>query len=188
MTQWINTKNGYGWLSISLHWLAALSIILMLIIGFRAEILGEAGDRAGRSAVMAWHIGLGALLWLALFARVLASWLQPKPAPVPQARPLMVLASATHQLLLIAILIQLVSGPLAVWSGGRAINVFDLFAIPSPFAERNQGVHEFAEVLHGVGRWAIIVLALLHILAVVKHTFIDKDRVLQRMLAPSEKS
>lgn len=184
MTQWINTKDGYGWISLSLHWLAVLAIILMLILGFRAEMLGEAGDRAGRSAMMAWHIGFGAILWLVLFARVLSSWLQPKPAPVAQARPLMWLATATHQLLLVAILIQLISGPLAIWSGGRAINVFDLFAIPSPFAERNQGAHEFAEVLHAVGRWTIIVLASLHILAVVKHTFIDKDRVLQRMLAP----
>lgn len=185
---WTNSKSGYGWLSITLHWTAAIIIVTMLIIGFRAEMLGDANDRAGRSAVMAWHIGLGALLWLVLFARVIFSWLQPKPAPVEQPRHLMWLASATHQLLLIAILVQIVSGPLAVWSGGRAINVFDLFSIPSPFTERNQGVHEMAEVLHGIGRWAIIVLGSLHILAVVKHTLIDKDRVLQRMLAPAEKT
>jgi len=188
MTQWINTKDGYGWISIALHWLAVIAIVLMLIIGFRADMLGDAGDRAGRAAAMGWHIGLGFFLFVILLARVLSSWLQPKPTPVEQPRHLMWLASATHQLLLIAILIQILSGPLAVWSGGRAINVFDLFAIPSPFAERNEAVHEFAERVHRVGRWAIIVLASLHILAVIKHTFVDKNRVLQRMLAPPEKA
>jgi cytochrome b561 len=188
MTQWTNTKDGYGWISITLHWLAVLAIIIMLAIGFRADMLDDAGDRAGRAAAMGWHIGLGAFVFVLLLVRVLSSWLQPKPAPVEQPRHLMFVATATHQLLLIAILIQIASGPLAVWSGGRAINVFDIFAIPSPFAERNEGVHEFAELLHAVGRWSIIVLASLHILAVVKHAVIDKDRVLQRMLAPPEKS
>jgi len=97
----------------------------------------------------------------------------------------MLLATATHQLLLLAILIQIVSGPLAIWSGGRAINVFDVVSIPSPFAERNQGVHEFAELLHAIGRWSLIVLGSLHVLAVLKHTFIDKDGVLRRMLTPA---
>jgi cytochrome b561 len=186
--QWINTKDGYGWLAIGLHWIAVIIILLMLTIGFRAEALGEAGDRAGRAAAMGWHIGFGALLWLILFARVLSSWVQPRPTPIEQPRHLMWLARATHQLLLIAILIQLISGPLAVWSSGRAIHVFDWLALPSPFAERNQGAHELAGVLHAIGRWSIIVLGTLHILAVVKHTFIDKDRVLQRMLAPPEAS
>lgn len=185
---WLNSKEGYGWLAITLHWLVVIAVILMLSIGFRAEALGEAGDREGRAVAMSWHIGLGAILWLLLFARILSSWLQPKPTPVEQPRHLMWLASATHRLLLVAILIQIVSGPLAVWSGGRAINVFDAFSIPSPFAERNEGVHEVAEVLHAIGRWSIIVLGTLHILAVMKHTFIDKDRVLQRMLAPPEDS
>ncbi len=183
---WINNKAGYGWLSISLHWIVALALVVMLAIGFRAEALGEAGDRAGRAMAMSWHIGLGATLWLILFARVMSSWLQPKPTPIEQPRHLMWIASATHQLLLIAILIQLISGPLAIWSGSNPINVFDAFSIPSPFVARNESVHEFAEALHAVGRWSIIVFATLHILAVVKHTVIDKDGVLQRMLAPPE--
>lgn len=182
--QWMNTKDGYGWLAIALHWLVATGIVVMLVIGFRAEALGEAGDRTGRAAMMGLHIGLGATLWLVLLARVFSSWLQTKPTPAEQAPPFKFLASATHQLLLVAILIQIISGPLAVWSGGRPINVFDIVAIPSPFPERNEGVHELAELLHAIGRWAIIVLASLHVLAVVKHTFVDKDGVLARMLSP----
>jgi cytochrome b561 len=91
-------------------------------------------------------------------------------------------------LLLIGIVIQIVSGPLAVWSGGNPIRVFDWFAIPSPFAERNEGIHEFAEVLHAIGRWTLIVFMGLHVLGVVKHMFVDRDGVLERMIAPKKAS
>jgi cytochrome b561 len=86
--------------------------------------------------------------------------------------------------LLLGILIQIISGPLAVWSGGRAINVFDVFSIPSPFAERNQGIHEIAELMHAVGRWALIVFIGLHVLGALKHIFIDRDGIMRRMIAP----
>jgi cytochrome b561 len=89
-------------------------------------------------------------------------------------------------LLLLAILIQFISGPLAIWSGGRDINVFDLFAIPTPFAERNEAVHEGAEVAHAIGRWMLLSLIVLHVLGALKHAFIDRDGVLRRMLAPAK--
>lgn len=182
--QWTNTKDGYGWISIALHWLAVIAILAMLITGFRAEFLGEAGDRAGRAAMMGLHTGFGATFLIVLLARVVSSWVQVKPTPVEQPRPLMWLAAATHQILLLAILVQIVSGPLAVWSGGRAINVFGLFSLPGPFPERNQDVHEFAELLHAIGRWTIIVAGSLHIVAVVKHA-LERRGVLRRMLAPA---
>jgi len=182
--QWANTKNGYGWISIALHWLALLAILFMLTTGFRADMAGDAGDRATRSMIMGWHIGIGVFVFVILLARVISSYVQPKPTPIDQPAGLKLLAAATHQLLLAAILIQIVSGPLAVWSGGRAINVFDVVSIPSPFAERNEGVHELAEWLHAVGRWALVALISLHVLGALKHVFIDRDGVMRRMLAP----
>lgn len=184
--QWMNTKNGYGWLSISLHWLAAIAVVVMLVTGFQAGFAGDAGDRATRSALMGLHISFGASVALVLLARVFASYAQTRPTPPEQAPVLKFLSNATHQVLLFAILIQVISGPLAVWSGGRAINVFDILAIPSPFAERNQGIHEFAELLHAIGRWALVGAITLHVLGALKHALIDRDGVLKRMLAPAK--
>lgn len=184
--QLTNTRNSYGWLAIALHWIVVIVIAAMLTTGFQAESAGEAGDRAARGALMGLHISIGATFALVLLARVLSSYLQPRPAALEQKQPFKFLASSTHQLLLLGILIQVISGPLAVWSGGRAINVFDVFAIPSPFAARNQGVHEIAELLHAIGRWMLIVLISLHVLATLKHVFVDRDGVLRRMLAPAK--
>lgn len=183
--QWINTRQGYGWLSIALHWLAAAAILFMLWSGFSADFAEDAGDREGRAALMRLHIGFGASVALLLLARVVASYAQPRPQAPEQAPALKLLAVGTHQLLLLAILIQIVSGPLAVWSGGQPINVFGLFAIPGPFAERNDAVHEAAEVLHAIGRWSLVVLISLHVLGALKHALIDRDGVLQRMLEPA---
>ncbi len=185
--QWTNTKDGYGWLSIGLHWLAAIAVFAMLATGFTADFAGDAGDRAGRAAAMGWHISIGASVALILLARVFAGYAQPRPTPPEQAPILKFLASATHQVLLIAILVQVISGPLAVWSGGRAINVFDLFSIPSPFAERNQGVHEAAELVHAIGRWTLVAAISLHILGALKHVMMDEDGTF-RMLRPPAKS
>jgi cytochrome b561 len=182
--QWINSRQGYGWLSIILHWVAAIAVITMLVIGFRAELAGDAGDREMRSMLMGWHISLGASFALILLARVFASYAQPRPPPPEQAPILKFLSSTTHQILLLAILVQVISGPLAVWSGGRAINVFDLFTIPTPFAERNEGVHEFAEFMHNIGRWALVGAITLHVLGAFKHMLIDRDGIFERMFAP----
>ena len=184
--QWINSKTGYGWVSIALHWLAAIAVFAMLFTGFNADFAGDAGDRATRSMFMGWHISLGASFALVLVARVFASYAQPRPTPPEQAPLLKFLSSATHQILLIAILTQVLSGVLAVWSGGRAISVFDVISIPSPFAERNQGAHEISEVIHAIGRWTIVGALALHVLGALKHAMIDRDGVLQRMLAPTK--
>ncbi|MBX3429179.1 MAG: cytochrome b [Hyphomonadaceae bacterium] len=184
--QWMNTKGGYGWLAIALHWLAAIAVIAMLVTGFQAGFAGDAGDRAARSALMGLHISIGASVILILLARVVSSYLQPRPTPPEQAPFLQFLSSATHQVLLLAILLQVVSGPLAVWSGGRAIHVFDLFSLPSPFAARNQGIHEIAETLHAIGRWALVGAISLHVLGALKHVIIDRDGVMRRILAPSK--
>lgn len=184
--QWTNTKNGYGWLSIGLHWLAAIAVVVMLVTGFQADFAGDAGDRATRSALMGLHISFGASVALILLARVFASYAQPRPTPPEQTPTLKFLSSATHQALLLAILIQVISGPLAVWSGGRPINVFDVLSLPSPFAERNQGVHELAELLHAIGRWTLVGAISLHVLGGLKHAIVDRDGVLKRMLAPAK--
>mgnify|MGYP002777135542 CR=1 FL=1 len=184
--QWTNTKDGYGWLSITLHWLAALAVFFMLATGFAADFAADAGDRARRAEVMGWHIGLGAIFFFILLARVIAHYTQPEPAPPKQASWLMMLAAATHHLLLAAIIVQIISGPLAIWSGARAIDVFGWFAIPSPFSVRNDGVHELAETLHAIGRWALVALIGLHIAGAIKHVLMDEDGGF-RMAAPPKR-
>ncbi len=181
-----NTRELYGWLSIALHWAAALGVVLMFATGIQAGMAGDAGDRAARGAAMGLHISIGATFFLIFAARIAAHYAQTQPVKPAQAGWLNLLAAAVQHVLLLALLVQIVSGPLAVWNGGRAINVFDLFSIPSPFAQRNEGVHDAAELAHTIGRATIFFILPLHVLGALKHFFVDGDGVLERMFWPSK--
>ena len=181
-----NDRSAYGAVSMALHWLALIAIVAMFWSGFNADFAEEAGDREARRAFMSLHVSMGASFILLLALRVMAHYAQPQPAPLPQPPALRLLANATHHLLLLAIIVQIISGPLAVWSGGRAINVFSLFSLPSLFPQRSESVHEFAELMHAIGRWALIGLIGLHVLGVLKHVLIDRDNTLRRMLIPGK--
>lgn len=183
--QWTNTKSGYGLVTIVLHWLAAAGIVAMLLIGWTAESLEEAGDREGRGVWMGVHVALGSALALFLLARMVQHYVQRQPAEPAQPRILNIIAAANHNLLLLAILILIVSGPLTVWTAGRPTHVAGVLPLPSPF-ERNESAHELAEQAHAVGRYMLYVLIPLHVLGAAKHAFLDRDGVLMRMLRPAK--
>ena len=180
--QWSNTNRLYGWLSIALHWVAAIGVLVMLFIGLQADSLGEAGDRAGRAAAMFWHVSIGVTLAAFLIARVIAHYAQTQPEAPKQPKALKLLATVTHHLLLLAILLLVISGPMMIWAMARPINVFDVLAIPSPFAAQNRGLHEAFEVVHAIGRYMLYVVIPLHLAGVAKHVFIDRDGTLRRMI------
>ena len=181
---WTNTKDSYGWLAIALHWIAAFGVIAMFASGLAADAAHEQGDRALFAARMGLHISIGATLFTFFAARIIVHYTQPRPVQPAQAAWLNVAASVIQNLLLLGILIQIISGPLAVWSGGRAINIFGLLSLPSPFGARVESVHEFAEKMHLVGRLTIFVLLPVHVLGALKHLVFDRDGVFSRMIRP----
>jgi cytochrome b561 len=180
----MNTQDRYGWLTIALHWIAAVGVIAMFTTGVQAYLAEEAGNRAARGAAMGLHISIGATLFVFFLARVALHYTQVRPEKPAQSKLLNTLSTIVQHTLLIAILIQIVSGPLAVWSGGRAINMFDFVSLPSPFPARNEAVHEFAETLHVIGRLLILVLLPVHVLGALKHLVLDRDSVFSRILWP----
>lgn len=179
-----NTNERYGWVTIALHWIVGLGVLMMFYIGLQAGFAGERGDRALRGTLMGYHIAWGMTLLLFVALRVVLHYTQPQPVKPRQAGWLNMLSTVTQNLLILAVVTQFLSGPLAVWSGARPLNVWGLFSIPSPFAARNHGVHEFAETAHLVGRAIIFFVLPLHVLGALKHLVIDRDGVFMRMVRP----
>lgn len=182
-----NTSESYGWVAVALHWIVAISVVMMAFIGIQADQAGDAGNRALRGELMGYHIAWGATLLLIVIVRVVWHYTQPQPVKPPQAGWLNAVAKITQHLLIAAVLVQFISGPLAVWSNGYPINVWGAFQIPTPFAERNEAVNNFAGVLHAIGRWTIFVVLPLHILGALKHLIIDRDGAFMRMIRPGAK-
>ena len=174
-----NTRAAYGWAAIALHWISAGGVLALYLLGERME---EAPDRAAKVAAQDLHVSVAVLLFAFLAARLLWSASQPEPAPLERNRWLRLAARVVQGLFLLMILVLLVTGPLAIWSAARPIQVFDLFAIPSPFPTRVDWLHEGAEEVHGAATKLFWPLIALHVAGALKHLVFNRDRTVQRML------
>ncbi|PWF49192.1 cytochrome b [Massilia glaciei] len=167
----------YGSISRLNHWIGALFVLLLLGIGLYF------GDMARGPEKTFWkglHVAIGAIAILFLLFRVFWRVRSGFPSAAPQARPLQLLSKTVHVLLLVAIVVLVVTGPLSVWSVGRPIGIFEFVQIPSPFPLFKDW-HEPLEEIHEYASTALMYLAGLHVLGMLKHQFIDRDNLLARM-------
>lgn len=174
-----NTRVAYGWVAIALHWISAVGVVALYLLGEQME---EAPDRAAKLVAQNLHVSVGVLLFTFLAARLLWSFSQTHPESLERNRWLRMAGVAVHLLFLLMILLLLVTGPMAVWSAARPVQVFDLFAIPSPFSARIDWLHEAAEWVHGAASKLFWPLIVLHVGGALKHLVIDHDATLRRML------
>jgi cytochrome b561 len=173
-----DTEQAYSWVSIALHWLAAILVITMLLLG---ERIGFQPTRPLRFAATSLHVSMGILIWIFLAAFVVWRLTQKSPKDPVQHWGLELLSNIVQWALLLAVAIQIVTGPLMILSMGRALSPFGWFQIPSPLA-RNHALHKLLEGVHGTTANVIIGLIVLHVLGALKHLLIDRDGVFQRML------
>lgn len=174
-----NSKTAYGWAAIILHWISAISVVALYLLGEQME---EATDRAEKLAAQDLHVSVGVLLITFLVARLLWSASQPSPDPLERNRWIRILAKAVQGLFLAMIAVLIITGPLAVWSTTRPLEVFDLISVPSPFPNRVAWLHELSEEVHGAATKLFWPLIALHVAGALKHLVFDRDRTLQRML------
>lgn len=175
----INTRAAYGWAAIALHWISAVGVVALYLLGERME---EAPDRAAKLAAQDLHVSVGVLLVTFLVARLFWTASQLQPRPLERSRPLQILARAVQGLFLLMIAVLVITGPLAIWSAARPIEVLDLFSIPSPFRTRVDGLHEACETVHGAATKLFWPLIVLHVAGALKHMIVDRDATVQRML------
>jgi cytochrome b561 len=181
--QTLNDRNAYGWVSIALHWLAAIGVLTMLWTGFNAGWAEDAGDRARHTQLMGVHVAVGVAFFIIWALRIGSHYVQTAPIEPVQSGALRLAARATHNLLLVMIGVQMISGPMLIWSRARPLNA-GFISIPSPFAERSNAIHEIADVMHTIGRWALVVFIALHLLAALKHLLVDRDGLFSRIFVP----
>ena len=179
---WRNSDRAYGTLSVVLHWISAAGVIWLYFLGENIEHAKE--DRLPREEVRAmidFHASIGAIFFIFLLARIVNHYAQRQPAKPAQNRYLSLLASAVIQLFLLMIAVQLITGPLVIWTRPAPVEIFDWFAIPSPFAARQEWLHETAEEIHALAPNLFWPLIALHVAGALKHLFLDKNRTALRM-------
>lgn len=173
-----DTADYYGKISRFNHWLSALFIIGMLSVGLYFHDMPR-GDE--KTYWLKLHISFGGMIFLFLGFRVLWRLFTQSPTAVEQKKVLSIATKLIHWILLLSILIMAVSGPFLIWTRGAEINVFNWFAIPSPIGKMPE-LHEWLETIHKITSRVLLVSIIIHVLAVIKHQFINKDQVLTRMV------
>jgi len=163
--------------SISLHWITALLVAALWLIGETIDWFPKGGLRVGARSV---HIVLGALLAAVLVTRL---WWRSLGGgvhlPPLGAGKLDALASLAHKLLYLLLISTVVLGLANAWIRGD--NLFGWFKIPE-FDPGNKDLRDTVEELHGLCANVLLSVALLHAAAALMHHHVFKDDTLRRML------
>ena len=178
---WRNDNNAYGWVAIVLHWLMAVLLVGMVILGVWMVTLSYADPWYHRAPSV--HRSLGVVFFLLLLLRLAWRFANQRPAfeagVSRRERQLALLIQAAFYLLMLAIP---VTGYLMSTARGRAVDVFGLFELPATW--QLEGQVDMLGQMHETLAWLLVGLLVLHVAGALKHHFVDKDRTLLKMLTP----
>lgn len=167
-------RKSYSYRSQVMHALIAIMILGLMAIGMCLNFLPN--------WAYFWHKSFGLLVLLLMVFRVFFIFKDGRP-DLPHTSPLWerLLARGVQY----GFYILLLAMPLAGWimstAAGYIPSFFGLFSLPFPGIEKNKAVADFFSQSHYVMAWVIGAFIILHILGNLKHYFIDKDGVVQKM-------
>jgi cytochrome b561 len=173
-----NSAEAYGSLAKFLHWAIVLLIVPQF---FLAEAADELPNGIEKLQILNWHKSLGMVVLLLVLARI--GWkVMNRGLPGPIGEPWQRKAAAAgHGLLYLLILAQPISGWAMSSAANYPVTLFGWFQFPALVAE-NHDLHESLEGVHEALFYAMLVVAVVHILAALYHHLVLKDGVLRRML------
>lgn len=172
-------RNRYSAVSLTLHWLlAALILVQVILINVR-----EGTEQPLSGQLIGWHKSIGLTILVLTLVRI--GWRLANPAlPAPAGTPAWekIAARVTHALFYVALIAIPVTGWLASSAGGREIEWFGLFQWPLlPVGGGREAAKGYMN-LHELAMYGLYGLIALHVLAALKHQFINRDNVLHRMI------
>src|SRR5699024_7328195 len=125
----MSDTNRYSGIAIINHWLTAVLVVIMLLIGFAAAF---APGKDVRGYLMGMHVSVGFFVLLFVLWRVFWRLYEGFPPNVGPTGGERWLAWLVHRLILISLVVQVLTGPLAIFLGGHAVNVFGWFSFRIP--------------------------------------------------------
>jgi cytochrome b561 len=161
-----------------LHWLIALMIIGMGILGLTMTLMEPTPDKM---KVYALHKSFGITVLVLVALRLVWRISHRPPPPLPMPRWQHVSAQVVHGLLYVMMFAMPLSGWLFNSAANFPLQWFGLVQLPSLW-HADPGVKHWAREFHEYGFWTLLALVVLHAAAAIKHHYIDKDETLRRML------
>lgn len=179
-----DTAQGYGLITIVLHWLCALAIVFLFGLGLYMTSLGYYDDWYHKGPAL--HVSIGLILLVVMVARLLWRIIGKSPAPLPEHTAVMRWGALCVKVVLYALVFTLLAtGYLITSAEGAKPSIFEWIYFPVLIELDADGV-DLAGWIHLVFAWAVIVVAAIHALAALFHHFIMRDKTLVRILKPNQ--
>jgi cytochrome b561/polyisoprenoid-binding protein YceI len=187
----------YTAVAIVLHWAIAAAIVSNPFVGWwMKDAIDEAATQARAIAAFQLHKSIGLTVLLLTALRLLWRFThKPPPLPAGMAGWERFSAKSAHWAFYILMVVVPLSGWTYVssqWADGKPLNVptlwFGLFRVPHLFDAHNMtnaaraAVSERNGAAHYYLTWSLAGLFVLHVVAALKHHFLNGDRVLTQML------
>jgi cytochrome b561 len=164
--------------AVALHWLMAAFLVCAFIVGLQISDMQPSPTRV---RWINYHKWCGVTILAFAAARLL--WrLWHRPPSLPAAMPGWQRAASVvvHGLLYLGFF----AVPLMGWaySCAAGFHVVYLGWIPLPdLAPKDKALADMLKEWHATLAWTLAILVMVHLAAVIKHQFVDKDRLLSRM-------
>ena len=171
-----NTSSDYGLLAKLFHWLTFLALIVQIPFGFYLVGL-EFSDR--RIDLENLHILFGITIFYIVLLRLIWKFINPSIQSKHNFfKGQNIIAKTNHFLLYVSIFAITISGILKKLYMGEKLNfIFFNFG----FEKDNFQLADSFYTVHIYANYLLITLVILHILAVVAHHFIFKDKILKKI-------
>jgi cytochrome b561 len=178
-----NSPTRYGNVAMTLHWLIAIAIVTLLVVG--KYMHGLPNSDPNKFALYQLHKSAGLTVLALTVLRIVWRVIGPVPG-LPATMPTWERwsAHASH----FALYALMLAIPLSGWavastsSSGVPTIWFGLFEVPHLPVAATEDAHEAAEEAHELLGNLMILLLLVHVAAALKHHYWDRDTVLRRML------
>ena len=174
-----NTKNSYGVVAKTFHWLMFLLIAGLIAVGFIMESMVMGPDKF---KLIGLHKSTGIVVLLLALLRLM--WKAANVTPLLPAKLHKLekfMANSGHALLYVLMILTPLSGWAMSSAAGFPVSVFGWFTLPDFVAPDPVLKHILVE-RHELLAWSIIVVVSLHVVAALLHHFYYKNNVLVRML------
>jgi len=164
-----------------LHWLIAAMIVLQFILAQLADYAGDNDAKLRELALLANHKSVGITIFALALLRLGWRFVKPPPAlPGSMKRWQVVASHISHWGLYGLIILMPFSGLVMADASAYGASWFGLVQMPDLIARSETLEHNAKEVHELLGSFLFIIAAV-HILAALKHHFLDRDEVLARM-------
>jgi cytochrome b561 len=172
-----NSASRYGSIPQLLHWAVVVLLVAQFILAEAAEEL----EGVGQLAMLARHKSVGLTVLMLALVRIGWRLFDRPPPPPPMPAWQRAAAAATHWGLYAVLLAMPFSGWMMSSAANYPVSWFGLFQLPDLVAP-SESLEDILHEVHETLAATLLALTGLHVLAALKHQFIDRDGLLTRML------